>query len=341
MSKLSQLFQENKFTPEDVPAFENKLFFEGSRKRPYLVRFAVLLFLSTIIASYGVINDSTATVIGAMIIAPLMTPIMAQAAAIVMGNRERAIHSVIIVVCGVLLVVALSALIGWLETRYSIISFSDNKQITGRISPRYTDLIVALASGAAGAFAMSRDDISDSMPGVAISISLVPPLCVAGIGLANGEWSGAGGSMLLFLTNYLSILLAGGLFLAILGLEKATNVDLDKRERRRTFTVILVGVLLISIPLLSTSLRVAKEAKVEILTAKTAEEWIEGSDYELREVRVRRDEVDILIAGEGVPPSSAELVFVLEEKYSEPIFINLEIVPLQDKRLEVVPSDEK
>jgi len=89
MSILSEIYKYNRFAHEDVPVFEGKLFYEGDRRRPYLVRFVMLLFLSTVIASYGVVNDSAATVIGAMIIAPLMTPIMATAAAMVMGNMPR------------------------------------------------------------------------------------------------------------------------------------------------------------------------------------------------------------------------------------------------------------
>ena len=88
MSMWSNILRENQFRPEDVPAFQNKLFFEGNRRRPYLERFSVLLFLATVIATVGVINDSTATVIGAMIIAPLMLPIMATAGALVMGHAK-------------------------------------------------------------------------------------------------------------------------------------------------------------------------------------------------------------------------------------------------------------
>ena len=93
MNVLSEIFRDNKFRPEDLPGFESKLFFEGVRRRPYMVKFFVLLFLATVIAAFGVINDSTATVIGAMIVAPLMTPIMATAAALVMGDMDRSIRS--------------------------------------------------------------------------------------------------------------------------------------------------------------------------------------------------------------------------------------------------------
>ena len=90
MGVIRTMINDNKFTPEDIPAFEAKLFFEGAKRRANLERFIVLLILSTSIATYGVIGDSAATVIGAMIIAPLMRPIMATAAALVMGDMKRA-----------------------------------------------------------------------------------------------------------------------------------------------------------------------------------------------------------------------------------------------------------
>ena len=185
MGIFRNIVDDNKFTPEDVPPFEDKLFFEGDKRRVNLERFAVLLFLSTVIATYGVLGDSTATIIGAMIIAPLMIPIMGTAAGLVMGNMGRAGRSFLKVVGGVAGVIFTAWFIGTLLNP-TVVSFTTNSAITGRISPSLTDLAVALASGAAGASAMSRSDVADSLPGVAISISLVPPLCVVGIGLSCG-----------------------------------------------------------------------------------------------------------------------------------------------------------
>jgi uncharacterized hydrophobic protein (TIGR00271 family) len=176
ITSLFDVIRENRFTPEDVPCFEAKLFFEGAARRKYFEQFGVLLVLATIIATLGVLSDSTATVIGAMIIAPLMTPIMATAEALVTGRMGRASRSLLLVAVGVLSVIGLSWLMGTVYT--GVISFDSHSPILGRISPRMIDLIATLASGAAGAFCMSREDISDSLPGVAISISLVPPLCV-------------------------------------------------------------------------------------------------------------------------------------------------------------------
>ena len=97
MVSLSSIINDNKFRPEDLPEFESQLFFEGDRAQRYIVLFTILLFLSTVIATQGVIEDSTATVIGAMIIAPLMTPIIATTAALMMGNAHRAWKSLILV----------------------------------------------------------------------------------------------------------------------------------------------------------------------------------------------------------------------------------------------------
>jgi uncharacterized hydrophobic protein (TIGR00271 family) len=173
MAVLSEILRDNRYEPADIPELENKLFFEGGRTRRYLVRFTVLLFLSTVIAANGVIEDSTATVIGAMIIAPLMTPILATTAALVMGNGPRAWRSFILVVAGALGVIAVATALG--ATAVHVVDFKTNSQITGRVAPRALDLLVALAAGTAGAFATSRDDVADSLPGVAVSIALVQP----------------------------------------------------------------------------------------------------------------------------------------------------------------------
>ncbi len=170
---------------------ESKLFFDGVKRRRQLEQFSVLLFLAAIIATMGVLGDSIATVIGAMIISPLMTPIMATAAALVMGQMGRAGRSFLTVVLGVLGVIALSSFLalGYNIVMGGVVNFAVNSQVLARISPRVIDLVAALASGAAGAFFMSREDISDSLAGVATSISLVPPLYVVGISLQSGQWA--------------------------------------------------------------------------------------------------------------------------------------------------------
>jgi uncharacterized hydrophobic protein (TIGR00271 family) len=326
MGFLSNVANDNKFTPENLPGFEAKIFFEGDRRRLNLEQFIVMLFLSTVIATYGVLGDSTATVIGAMIIAPLMKPIMGTAAGLVMGDMKRAGQSFLVVVLGVSGVIVVAWLLTLVNVQ-AVIDFNSNSQITGRISPRLIDLFAALAAGAAGAFAMSRDDVGDSLPGVAISISLVPPLCVVGVGLAEAEWSAAYGAMLLFVTNFLSILLAGGGVLALLGLSAAATADLNHDKRRKAFVYVTIGVILVTVPLGATSLRVYEDSQTERAAMTLAEDWIEETGYTINRVDAHGNQVTIVISGSGDRLPLADLGPLLDDTLDEEVDMELIVVP--------------
>lgn len=328
MSILSEVIRENRFAPEDVPGFEAKLFHEGKTRRLYLEQFGVLLLLATVIATMGILGDSTAAVIGAMIIAPLMTPIMAAAAALVTGNMARAGQSFLLVVIGVIGAIGLSALLSRLYT--GVISFDGNSQILGRISPSMIDLIAALASGAAGAFCMSREDISDSLPGVAIAISLVPPLCVVGISLQAGEWAAAQGAFLLFAANCLAILLAGGGVLALLGLSRAAMVEVKGPARRNAFVAVTLGVLLVAVPLWFTGVRIAEDAHTEGVSKAVAQGWVAGTRYEVQRVAADENDITIVIVGQGAMPTFDELTMDLRSALQRPVKVVLRAVPAEE-----------
>ena len=339
MGPIFRYFRESRFRELDMRGFESKLFFEGQRRRQYRARYYSLCLLSTVIASYGILNGSPATVIGAMIIAPMMTPIMATAAALVMGDTQRDIRSLTLVALGALLVLLVSWLIGELHSAFNIISIAGNEQITARIAPRSTDLIIALASGAAGALALSRDDIADSLPGVAIAISLVPPLCVAGLCLAIGEQSAAVGAVLLFLTNFLSILLAGGGVFLLLGLRQASGEGEGEGEtgpaRRHAFKTVMVGLLLISIPLLGTSSKLAQQAVTEHRTIEATKQWLQGSGYSIIKIGTGRRSVTITIGGQGLIPPKERLVETLRSRLRRSITVELSIVPIQVETIDI------
>lgn len=325
MSVLSGLVRENRFTAATVPWFESKLFYEGDRRRTYLEQFGMLLVLSTIIATAGVIGDSTATVIGAMIVAPLMTPIMAVAAALVTGQVDRAIRSLGLVVAGVVTVVALSWLMGVIYPGF--LSFDTNSQITGRTSPRLIDLVAALASGAAGAFCMSREDVSDSLPGVAIAISLVPPLCVVGLSIANAQYDDAAGAMLLFLANALAILLAGGGLLVVLGLSAARTGQLAGHARRNAFVAISVAIIVVAVPLATTGTQMALASREEQVATNAARSWAGDSGLILRAVSVDGDQVHVTVTGPAVKSSVDTLQAALASALGRSVGVQLETIP--------------
>ena len=332
MASLSEIIERNKFTAARLPALENKLFFEGDRAGRYLVRFTVLLFLSAVIAANGVIEDSTATVIGAMIIAPLMTPILATTAALVMGDATRAWRSAFVVAAGVAGVIALAALLGAIAVH--VVDFHHNSQIISRVSPRLLDLIVALAAGTAGAVATSRDDIADSLPGVAISIALVPPLCVVGVSLSAAQWTDAWGAFLLFLTNFLSILLAGGAVFGLLGLGAAATATNSHLNRGRAYRVIFAGILLVAIPLSMATVKVFRDSTAQANITQITNQWVRQypTDFVVHSVLVAGGNVKILMTGSERPITIDDLAADIRSKVDQVTDIDLRFVPSRDYR---------
>jgi uncharacterized hydrophobic protein (TIGR00271 family) len=325
MATLTGLVRDNQFTPDEMERFLAKLFFEGRDRRRHLERFGVLLFLSAVIATFGVIGESAATVIGAMIIAPLMTPIIATAAGLVVAQPRRALRSTLVVLAGVAGVIGVGFVLSLLYTGW--IDFANNGQIMGRIEPRMIDLYGALACGAAGAFAMSRDDIADSLPGVAISISLVPPLTVVGIGLGAGEWEIALGALLLFLTNYLAILLAGGGVLVLLGLSRAATRTMEVHTRRAAFVAIAIGMVLVAVPLSLTSARLVDESLMRRQVLAITQAWLAPTEFKLRELEINflDREVHLLITGPGEPPPIPKLATDLREGLETQVEVEVEV----------------
>lgn len=166
--------------------------------------YITLLFLSGVISTMGLLAGSTATIIGAMIVAPLMGPITGIAFAMSVGNRRLLKRSGVSLLVGCLLTVA---------TAYVFAHTFDlntlNPEITSRTQPTLIDLVIALAAGAAGSFAKTRRGVADALPGVAIAVALVPPLSVIGIGLAMHSQQITLGSTVLFTTNLVGIVFSG------------------------------------------------------------------------------------------------------------------------------------
>lgn len=310
------------FDPDYLPTFEDKLFIEGVYARRRLLNFFALLLFATLIATYGVLSDSTATVIGAMIVAPLMGPIMATTAAVVMGSLSRALRAAALVGAGVASVIVFSYMLAALVPDVTI-SFSGNGEISSRIQPNLYALLTALGSGAAGAFITSRAEIADSIGGVAIAISLVPPLCVVGIALQEGMVGPALGALLLFLTNCLAILLAGGVVLWAVGLGYVAASPEQMQLRRRGLVVFAVGILIVTIPLAVTSYEAIARRLDSISATTTVETWLEGSNYDVITVNVNGGEVSAAVAGSGELKPAQELADRLSAALERPVVVNV------------------
>lgn len=223
--------------------------------------FYILIVLSASIAFLGLLQNSSAVIIGAMLVAPLMSPMMAMAHGLILGNFKMLQEATNSTVRGILGAIAVATVLTIFLPPQPV-----TDEILARTQPNYLDLLVALVSGAAGAYAACRKNLSAALPGVAIAAALVPPLCVVGYGLGIGHIDIASGALLLFLTNLASIVLASALVFLVMGYQ-------PRREDRytlvrRNLVRVVIAILIISIPLLYASGTSAKQAETE-LTVET------------------------------------------------------------------------
>lgn len=278
---------------------------EGDERNNKLSRFWVLILLSAVIASAGVVADSTATVIGAMIVAPLMTPILGTALSIVLANRRLMFLNVLLVSLGALSVIAIGFLIG-LTTQIDITAATNN-QVAGRVSPRLIDLLAAIATGVVGAFATVRSDISDTLPGVAIAISLVPPLAVVGLTLQSGAPEEALGALLLFMTNVSAIIATGTLMFLGYGVRTAAQEAGVRigQLRPSTIATVLAGVIVLAVPLGVGSTLVVQQELIVAKATPAAHEWAEVRGWKVQSISYSQNGL-LRIVALGPPPSIDE-----------------------------------
>jgi uncharacterized hydrophobic protein (TIGR00271 family) len=308
----------------------DQLFFDGAAAGRKLTRFWVLLGLAAVIATCGVIGDSTATVIGAMIVAPLMVPILGTVLGVVTADAENLVRSLLLVVAGACAVIAIGFLFGYIAP--VDVESATNSQVAARVHPRIIDLIAALATGAVGAFALSRSDVSDTLPGVAIAISLVPPLAVVGLTLEAGEIDESRGALLLFLTNVGAILLSGLIVMAIFRVSataRAVSARGNGMQHRIAVGLAIAFVVLLAIPLGAATISLTEDRLETGEATDAAKAWAEPAGWRVIAVEVDNEGILISAAGALPAPPTEELRAALDAEGLEGKDVRLELVPLE------------
>lgn len=189
----------NRIESNQLQQLQTELLAESTLDVSYLI----LIVGSCAIATFGLLANSTAVIIGAMIIAPLMLPIRGLAFGALEGNVLLFRKGLISITVGTLLAVALAWSLGKLV---GIASFGS--EVLSRSQPTLLDLGIAVAAGGISGYAKAQPKISGSLAGTAIAVALMPPICVVGLGLAQGNEPLSLGAALLYLTNLLGITLS-------------------------------------------------------------------------------------------------------------------------------------
>jgi uncharacterized hydrophobic protein (TIGR00271 family) len=208
----------------------------------------LLVVLSSIIATQGLLVNSPAIIIGAMLVAPLMSPLIGLGLSSITGDGSLLRDSISSIIRGAILSILIAFVFTWINKNLPfVVLYELPEEVLARMTPGPIDLGVALAGGAAAAFALAMPHISAALPGVAIATAIMPPLCTIGIGLAVGRWDVAGGASLLFITNVVAITFAATLVFFSLGFRGPLTRRQDRVPRSLVISAVLTVVLLVSL----------------------------------------------------------------------------------------------
>lgn len=283
--------------------------------------FFALMVLSTVIAAIGLQQNSAAVVIGAMLVAPLMTPLLGLGLALVQGNPVLARISLRSVLLGAGVSLMVGLLTGLLTPGFE----EPTREMLGRGGPGMLDLFVAFASGLAAAYASSRPGLLAALPGVAIAAALVPPIATSGLALSLGNFHLAVGALLLFIINMVTIVLATMVSLWVVGLR---NIGKTSRWERAAVGIVLLSVLALGVYLsLKPDSRPTERMIPDGLMVSMQERL--GDEYRLDRVAVAYDELgaqlNVRVLGENLAPEKVadDIRRLARDHFNAPVRVRL------------------
>jgi uncharacterized hydrophobic protein (TIGR00271 family) len=280
-------------SPEQRREILNQLFFEGEARMPYVKQFYLLLALSALIASLGLVRNSSAVVIGAMLLSPLMTPILAFAASLVMGWPIRAGRTAIRLFFATFFVFGLAYLLLFVYRVPTNVVIPP--EILARTNPKMAELLIGLCAGIAAAYMLIHRETVSVLPGVAISVALVPPLCAAGLLTYVQEYALAWQAFVLYATNLVAIILTAGVVLLFTGLKP--NVKDLKLNLRVAAGMILITffVALVAVPLSIRTFNDLQDRHDRQVAISVIRDWIGENNAEIIDVEVEDNLLQVFL----------------------------------------------
>ena len=318
-------FQGRNLSLEERSRVLDELYFEGDRRSPYLWRFFALIVFSSSIAAMGLINDSAAVVIGAMLVAPLLTPIMAVSSAVAEAWPRRQLESLAIVLGGALAAIGVGWLTAALTPRVGPGAILSG-EILARTNPNLLDLGIAIAAGAAGAYITVRSEAGSALPGVGIAVALIPPLATVGITLYADQSTLAGGAAVLFVTNLAAMVLAGAITFMVAGFVASGE---SLRQRRYALAFVIVLVLAVAIPLGVNSVVEWGQSVYSLAGARAVSGW--NPELEIEELTVNPTAspvlYDIEVSGSDLGGDVEDLAQAIAADIGKPVAVEVLFIP--------------
>ena len=283
-------------------------------------RFTIMLTLAVVVAVMGLSADSAAVVIGAMLLAPLMTPVLASAASLSMSLIRRSLVSLLKVAVATAWCVAVAYVLSRIIPDGPL-----SGEVLARTRPDIRDLVVALAAGAAGSYATVRKDASAALPGVAVAVALVPPLATVGITLEAGEYDLAAGALLLYVTNLAAIVFAGVMVFIATGFVPPRRLANSAVRLLVAAAVAFVVVVAVAVPLYGRSAQVVSDVQDEVAAENVVAGWLTGTPLTAG-VDVSDGRVLVRVEGPEAPPSDGPLTAALQAELGPEVVVLVEWV---------------
>ena len=273
--------------------------------------FLVMMILATLIATFGLFGDSSPVIIGAMILAPIIAPIVSFSMGMVRYDTNMLKTGIVTILIGTLVALIFAAAVSIIIPLKIL-----TNEINARLTPNLLDMGIAVASGIAAAYAHAKEGIAKSLAGVAIAVALVPPLAVAGIGIGWWDWEVFSGAFLLYLTNLAGIIMFAGITFLLLGFAPF-------KRARMGLIYTLVIIVLVMVPLSLSFNRIKQEARI---TSK-----LEGTKFDkiyLRDVKVRTGKPIMvslkLVSAEAIEAEEMRKIKAqIESRIGQPIILEV------------------
>lgn len=269
-----------------------------------------ILAFAIILASVGLNVNSTAVIIGAMLVSPLMGPIIGMGLAL--GTNDLDLLKA--AAKNLLVMVVISLLASALFFLISPLSLVNPTELEARTSPTIYDVLIALFGGLAGILENSRKERGTVLSGVAIATALMPPLCTAGYGLANLNAHFFFGALYLFIINSVFIALATYLMVKYLRFRTVTGIDENTAKKRRNF--ITAALIVVLVPSIWSAFNLIRENNFERnLHSFVEDNRLVGPRSYIYEYNVRGRHANLSIAGENLTDSLRQEFFKSAAKY--------------------------
>ena len=191
--------------------------------------FFLMIILSILTATFGLLLNNVAVIIGSMLIAPILYPILSLSLGVIMSDFKLISRSFYTILKSSIFGIGAATLVTLLfSSQFTEVT----SEIVARVEPSLAYAIVAVIAGFAGSFALVKPQLNETLPGIAISVALIPPLAVTGIGIANFNWTIISGSLLLFLVNTLGVMFASMITFSLMNfyVKRAQAEETVKKE---------------------------------------------------------------------------------------------------------------